>query len=238
MHPNRCIRALVIAVCSVRIVAGVAHAQDTTATLTPLKVKLERLPLHSAVPIYRAYVTAESGKFTFLLPGGLRIKGDCESKIKLSNLEGNCLITFSILDSTPCDSQPLSFDAYRDLIQSRYPKGKIIEQLTPGVAGREGVGFDMQWETTNKFPQCTRTAIVPSIIGTLEFTGSCSPKDFSTLRYQLNQIMGSFQAVPPDGKLEIPPVSPTDGDRTDARSPQWNGGRQSFFWYGSAWAST
>ena len=217
---------------------GAAQAQDASATPTPFKLKLERLPLRCSPPLYRAYVTAESGKFVFRIPGGFRVRGDCEAKIKLANLEGNCLITFSILDPTPCDSQPLNAETYRDLLQARHPKGKILEQLSPGAAGRDGVGFDMQWETTNKFAQCTRTAFVPSTAGILEFSASCSPKDFSALRDQLGMIMCSFLATTPDGKLEVPTISATDNDRSDARSSQHNGHRQTFFWYDSAWSST
>ncbi len=238
MRLNRCIRALAIAFCSMGMMIGVAHAQDTSATLTPLKVRLERLPLPCTPPIYRAYATAEPGKFTFLIPGGFRFRGDCETKIKLANLEGNCLITFTIIDPAPCDSQPLNADAYRDVVQARYPKGRIIEQLCPGAAGRDGVGFDTQWETTNRFPQYTRTAFVPSTLGLLEFTGSCGPKDFSTLCCQLNQVMGTFKAAPPDGKLEVPHVSASDNDRTDAGSLRRNGQHQTFFWSGSSWSST
>jgi hypothetical protein len=235
---NSFIRFLATAICSIGILAGAAQAEDASATVTPLKVKLERLPLRCSTPLYRAYVTAETGKFTFLIPAGFRTKGDSEAKIKLANLEGNCLITFTILDPAPCDSQPLKADAYRDVVQARHPKGKIIEELSAGAAGRDGVGFDMRWETTNKFAQCSRTAFVPSSAGLLEFTATCSPKDFPTLRCELNQIMGSFQATTPEGKLEVPPITAADSDRSDARRSNRNWQRQSIFWSGSAWSSS
>jgi len=238
MCPAKFIRSLVFAICSLQILGGMAQAEDASASSSPFKVKLERLPLNCNPPLYRAYVTAESGKFTFLIPSGFRIKGDSEAKIKLSNLQGNCLITLSILDPAPCDPQPLNVDNYRDLVQARHPKGKIIEQLCPGAAGREGIGFDVQWVTTNKFAQCTRTAFVPSTIGLLEFTATSGPQDFSNIRHELSQFMAIFQAATPDGKLEVPRISPGDSDRSDAGTSKRNGQHLTLFWSGSAWSSS
>ena len=232
-------RCLAIVLCSVRVLTGTIQAGDASANSTPLSVTLEQVPLHSAIPIYRAFVKAETGKFTFVIPAGFRLKGDTsEGKLKLSNLEGNCQITFSILDPAPCDSQPLNADAYHDLVQARHPKGKIIERLCPGVADRDGVGFDMQWETTNKFAQCSRMAFVPSNAGLMEFSATSSPQDFSVLRYQLNQVMGTFQVTTPDGKLVVPKISPGDLDRSDAGNSKQRRQGQTIFWYGPAWSST
>lgn len=238
MCPGRFSRALAIISCLIGVMTCMVQARDASPDIASFKLKLERLPLRCTPPLYRAYVTSETCKFTFLIPGGFRIKGDSETKIKLSNLEGNCQITFSILDSAPCDAQPLSADNYRDLVQARHCKGKIVEQLTPGAAGRDGVGFDMWWETTNKFIQCTRTAFVPSSVGLLEFTATSGPNDFSSLRSELNQIMGTFQAGAPDSKFEIPVITAEDSDRSDAGSYFRNGQRQTTFWSGSTWYST
>ncbi len=236
IYPASFVRTLVIALCSIRIMLGVAQAQDAPAPA--LKLKFERLPLNSVPPVYRAYVTAETGKFTFVLPRGFRVMGDPGAKLTFANLEGNCQITFSILDSTPCDSQPLNTDAYRDLVQARYPKGEIVEQYCPVAAGRIGVGFDAQWMTTNKVAQCTRTAFVPSTAGVLEFSATCSPKDFPTLRYQINQIMVGFLATTPDGKLEVPRISAADSNRSDAGGSKRNRQRQMILWSGSAWSAS
>src|ERR1700722_17110776 len=126
---DRFIRLLAIALCLISLMTVEAYSQDAASAQAPFKLKLERLPLRCTPPLYRAYVTAESGKFVFRIPAGFRIRGDCEEKIKPSNLEGNCLITFSILDPAPCDTQPLNADAYRDVVQARHPKGRILEQL-------------------------------------------------------------------------------------------------------------
>jgi hypothetical protein len=236
MRPANFAHALAVAVCSMCIMLGAAQAQDTPAPA--LKLKFERLPLNSIPPIYRAYVTAESGKFTFVLPRGFRVKDDSGAKLTFANLEGNFQITFSILDSTPSDSQPLNTDAYRDVVQARYPRGKIIEELCPAAAGRIGVGFDMQWMTTNKLTRCTRTAFVPSIAGVLEFSATCDAKDFPELRYQLNQIMSGFLATTPDGKLEVPNISAAESRTSDAGNSQWKRRRQINFWSGFAWAAS
>ncbi len=232
-------RCLAVVLCSARVLTGTIQAGEASADATPLSVTLEQLPLRSPQPIYRAYLKAETGKFTFVIPVGFRLKGDpAEGKLKLSNLEGNCQITFCILDPAPCGSQSLNVDDYRDVVQARHPKGKIIEQLCPGAAGREGVGFDMRWETTNKFAQCARTAFVPSTAGLLEFSATSNPKDFSDLRYQLNQVMATFQATTPGGKLVVPKISPNDLDRSDAGSSRRRRQGQPLFWSGSAWSST
>ena len=217
--PARCVRSLATAICSLGILTGAAYSQSASEPSSAFKVTLDQLPLHCTPPLFRAYVTTETGKFTFLMPAGFRIKGDASGRrLKLSNLEGNCQFTIAILDSAPCDSQPLNADAYRDVVQARHPGGKIIEQLCPGAAGRIGVGFDMQWETTNGFAQCTRTVFIPSAIGLLEFSVVSNPKNFPTLRSQLNRLMISFQSSTPDGKLVVPRVSDADSLRSDVGS--------------------
>ncbi len=228
MCPGKVIRHLAVVVFLTALSCGTVHAQDADADAALFKGKLERLPLHCDPPLFRAYVTAESGKFAFIIPSGYRTRGGSSSNIKLCNLEGNCQITFTVLDPTPRGPDPLNPDTYRDVVQALHPKGKIIEQLCPGVAGREGVGFDIQWETTNKFAQCTRVAFIPTATGLLEFTATSSPQNFSNVRYQLNEVMAGFQAVTPDEKLVVPTISATDNDRTDARTPQRDGQRQMF----------
>ena len=56
------------------ILTGTVHAGDASATLTPLSLSWERFPFHSPEPMYRAYVTAKSGKFTFVVPLGFRLR--------------------------------------------------------------------------------------------------------------------------------------------------------------------
>lgn len=232
-------RLLATVLCLIWSLTGTLQAGEASAGSMPLSVTLERLPVRSLEPLYRVYVTSETGKFTFIIPAGFRLRGDpADGKLKLGNLEGNCQITFAILDPAPCDSQPLNADNYRDLVQARHPKGKIIERLSPSAAERDGVGYDMQWQTTNKFAQCTRAAFVPSNAGLLEFSATSNPNDFSALRYQLGQVMATFQATTPDGKLVVPKISASDSDRTDAGSSRRNGQRQTFLWPGSAWSSS
>jgi hypothetical protein len=211
-------RSLAIILCLVWIATGAVLAEDSSPPAIPLSVSLERLPLRCQEPIYRIYVTAETGKFTFVLPAGYRLRGDpVQGKLKVGNLEGNCQISFSILNSTPCEGQDLSVESYRRLLQARHPSGRILSEFTRQAEKGSGPGFDIQWETTNKFPQRTYIVFLPSTAGVLEFSATSSPKDITNLQYLLVQVMASFQGTTPGGKLEVPHISAADSDRSDAR---------------------
>ena len=115
--------------------AGVARADEPAANATPLQTSFVPEPVHFKEPVYRAYVNAAGGsKFAFLVPQGFRIQGDpAKGKLTLVNAQGNCTLTFSVLDPAPAGDRTLNPDTYREMVISRHPKATILQESARGV---------------------------------------------------------------------------------------------------------
>jgi hypothetical protein len=201
-------------------------------------VKVEQMTKNRTPPVLRVFVNGPSGKFTFPMPAGLRLKGGSTAKVKLANLEGNRMITFTVLDPTPCGNQPLNADTYREVVEARYAKGKVLEQLCPAAGGRQGLGFDVRWETTNGLVQFARIVFIPSSAGVLEFDVNSGPQDFNDLRYVLEQMLVGFRTAGADEELQVPKVFDESYERSDAGRLQKRSEGRSRVRFAVAWRAS
>jgi hypothetical protein len=192
-------RVTIIALCPLLLFSGIVHAGETSGGKSPMVVEFRREAANFEDPFYTAYITVGESKFTFLVPQGFRIKGDTTTGVlRLCNREGNTAITFAILGQAEGE---LSADSYRQSLLKQHPGGKIVQELSAGVIGRSGPGFDIQWKAAEDIYQCQRAVFVPTTFGVFQFTTTTGRNAFPDSQRDLGLVMATFRAST-DGKFK------------------------------------
>jgi hypothetical protein len=195
-----------ILICSACVFAKTAHAQAVAAEV-PLQVSFQPESTEYIEPFYRAYVTAGTVKFSFIVPQGFRLQGDPASgRFILSNADGDCSLSFAILGPMPADGSGLNTDLYRTLVLRQRTNAIIQREFSSHAAGKSGPAFDLQWKAAAEITQCKRSVFIPSSAGVLEFTATAGSTSFSKAQGSLGTILGTF-CYSMDGKLKVKHMS-------------------------------
>ncbi len=194
---------LTIALGLMSLLAGSLQAGSLIPSTEPLSTSVQKEPVDTIVPIYRAYVTADTGKFAFLLPEQFRLGGDpAHGKVQMENAAIGSQITFTLLRSADDTAPDTGRDAYRERLAARYPQGKFLGEFEQSAIGRKGLGFDVQWKSETGLVQQTRAFYVPTVAGLLELTVTTSTNNskigVANLKDLLNSLQGSV-----DGELKV-----------------------------------
>jgi hypothetical protein len=187
--------------------AAGARADDLPALPPPLQVTVVNA-MPRGEPVFRACVTAGTNKFAFLVPGGFRLDANHSTPevISLVSKNYNGWLTLRIAGPMPEGGKELESGPCRELLLSRHPGAKILNEFSLTAAGRSGLAFDLQWEMTGGMMQSMRVAFIPSEVGVLEFSLAASQRAFSKYQGSFNTMLISFRASV-NGKLEAPPLS-------------------------------
>ena len=122
------------------------------------------------LPADFAYVTFGTSKFGFVLPVGFRLETQDARQVTLVSVDFSCLLTFRVLEPIPPGTTELDPASYRDLLLSRHPGGKILEEFSLAAASRRGPAFDLHWNATGAVPRRERVLFILSDAGVLEFS--------------------------------------------------------------------
>jgi len=132
---------LTIALGLMSLLAGPLQAGSLVPNTEPLSTSVQREPVDTIVPIYRAYITADTGKFAFLLPEQFRLGGDpAHGKVQMENAAVGSQITFTLLRSADDTAPDTGRDAYRERLTARYPQARFLaSSWNPQWARRDWV---------------------------------------------------------------------------------------------------
>jgi hypothetical protein len=159
------------------------------------------------LPADFAYVTFGTSKFGFVLPAGFRLETGDAQKVTLVSADFSCLLTFRVLEPIPPGITELDPAPYRDLLLSRHPGGKILEEFSLTAASRRGPAFDLRWNATGAVPRRERVLFIPSDAGVLEFSFVSSLEKFEAGQREFGSWLLSFRAAGADGRLIMPVLS-------------------------------
>ena len=154
-----------------------------------------------------AYVTFGTNKFGFVMPDGFRLETEDAQKVTLVSADVSCLLTFRVLESLPPGTTELDPANYRDLLLSRHPGGKILEEFSQAAVNRRGPAFDLRWNATGAVPRRERVLLIPSDAGVLEFSLVSSLEKFEAGRQGFNALLMTFRTADADGRLNMPVLS-------------------------------
>src|ERR1039458_9220594 len=122
------------------------------------------------LPADFAYVSFGTNKFGFVMPAGFRLETKDAQKVTLVSADLSCLLTFRVLESLPPGTTELDPALYRDLLLSRHPGCKILEEFSQAAVSRRGPAFDLRWNATGAVQRRERVVLTPSNAGGLEFS--------------------------------------------------------------------
>ena len=154
-----------------------------------------------------AYVTFATNKFGFVMPAGFRLETQDPQKVTLVSADFNCLLTFRVLEALAPGAAELDPAAYRDLVLSRHPGGRILEEFSLAAADRRGPVFDLRWNATGSVPRRERVLFIPADAGVLEFSLVSSLDKFEAGRQGFSSLLATFRAAGADGRLVMPMLS-------------------------------
>jgi hypothetical protein len=191
-----------LTLCLITSLAGTVQANLVPDT-EPLTVTIQREPVDTVEPIYRAYMSVRNDKFAFLVPDNFRLAGDpAHGRFQLENTAAGSLITFTFLHSPGSDSAETGRAVYKEMLASRYVNGKFLGEFTRPAGGNTGLGFEVQWASAAGLVQSTRAVYLPTVAGLLEVTITTSVKDAKTGEANLDEVLRSF-AASINGKLIV-----------------------------------
>ena len=154
-----------------------------------------------------AYVNFGAHKFGFVMPAGFRLETQDVQKVTLVSADVSCLLSFRVLESLPPGTAELDPALYRDLLLSRHPGGKILEEFSQAAVSRRGPGFDLRWNATGTVSRRERVLFIPSDAGVLEFSLVSSLEKFEAGRQGFNALLMTFRAADAGGRLDMPVLS-------------------------------
>ena len=131
-------------------------ATNRPAYLTQIK----RVGGPGLLPADFAYVTFGTNKFGFVMPDGFRLETEDRQKVTLVSADLNCLLTFRVLEPVPAGDTELDPAYYRDLLLSRHPGGKIVDEFSLAAVSRRGPAFDLRWNAAGTVPRRERVLFI------------------------------------------------------------------------------
>jgi hypothetical protein len=159
------------------------------------------------IPADFTYVTFGASKFGFVLPAGFRLETEDAQKVTLVSADFSCVLAFRVLDPASSGTTELDPASYRELLLSRHPGGKILEEFSLAAASRRGPAFDLRWNATGAVPRRERVLFIPSAAGVLEFSLVASLDKFEAGRQGFDALLVSFRAADANGRLIMPVLS-------------------------------
>jgi hypothetical protein len=188
--------------------ASPADPPPNLATNRPLYLtQVKRVGGPGLMPADFGFVTFGTNKFGFVLPAGFRLETGDAQKVTLVSADLSCLLTFRVLESLPPGTTELDPAPYRDLLLSRHPGGKILEEFSQAAVNQRGPVFDLRWNAAGTVPRRERVLFIPSDTGVLEFSLASSLEKFEAGRQAFNAWLITFRAADADGRLNMPVLS-------------------------------
>jgi hypothetical protein len=112
-----------------------------------------------------------------------------------------------VLESLPPGTTELDPAPYRDLLLSRHPGSRILEEFSQAAIGRYGPMFDLRWNATGAVLRRERVLFIPSDASVLEFSLVSSLEKFEAGRQGFNALLMTFRAADANGRLNMPVLS-------------------------------
>ncbi len=188
--------------------AGMAGLPGNGITNRPAyKTRVAHVAGPGVLPADFGYITLGTNEFGFVMPEGFHLEAGDPQKVMLVGSDINCVITFRLLGTELAAKSEPDLAHYRQLALSRYPGGKIVDELSLVAAGRRGPAFDLRWDAAGFSPRRERVLFIPREADVLEFSLSSSLAEFEAGRRALTSFLLTFRTPRPDGRLIMPVMS-------------------------------
>jgi hypothetical protein len=205
--PRATIAVLAAIAWSVVLSPAAEPIAECTTNLPTLMAQVRREEGPGLLPADRAYVTAGTNTFAFLVPPNFRMESWNDGRVALVSRDYSCQITFQLAGPLPPERNELDSDYYSGRVLMQYPGAKIISVFSAIADSRRGPAYEIECTGTGGTSRRGQVAFIPSRFAVLEFSLVCSPARFESARRQLNTVMLTFRASDANGELHISPLS-------------------------------
>jgi hypothetical protein len=190
--------------------APVAESDGKNANNTnqppPISVAIKTQGGPGQIPASRAYITAGTNKFAFLVPGEFKLAGCDPQKVTLMKRDGSCLISVRVVGPPPGNGKPFDCAAARELLKEEHPDANISREFGMAAGGASGPAFEIQWGT-GVLTRSSHVGFIPFRAGLLEFSVDASADKLAPSLGDFNSVILTFRASDENGKLEATPLS-------------------------------
>jgi len=186
---------------------GTAKPNDSNSTNPPpisVAVKFEGGP--GQISTCRAYITAGTNKFAFLVPDEYKLASSDAQRATLIKADGSAVMTIRVLSSLADSGKEFDGAAARALVYEEHPDATIITEFGMMAANASGPAFEIFWGA-GSVTRASRVGFVPLRAGIIEFSLDTSPKKLPPSLGDLNSLILTFRASDENGKLEPTPLS-------------------------------
>jgi hypothetical protein len=182
---------------------SIKSASTTNQTAISVAFKFEGGP--GQVPTTRAYITAGTNKFAFLVPGEFKFASSDPQKVTLMKADGTSLISVRVIGAKPASDRPFDAAAARMLLNAEHPDATITSEFGMFAEGVRGPAFEINWGV-GVLARASRVGFIPLRAGLLEFRVDSSPKNLGASLVDFNYVMLTFRASDENGKLAATPL--------------------------------
>ena len=189
--------------------AGAEEASSGGATNPPVLRTLIRseevLDATNAKPLQRAFFSAGTNRFAFVVPEDFKLDASFSGKIILTSPDYNCFITVQLVGPAT-GAAGLVVDSFRNQALEEFPLGAISNEFELRAAQHSGPAYELHWNNASGSPQVACVGFVPSAGGVLKFSLLSNSEKYPESQMNFRCLLRSFQSNE-GGQLEILPVS-------------------------------
>lgn len=192
--------AAILGFLTVGSLANAEDASETPGRLKPRGFESEIRPgeIMGWEQVRRVLVASGTNQFIFIVPHQLRISATSE-KVTLAAADNSYFLSFRILGG---DGAVVGTAALRRQVLEEYPRAAITDEFSKTAAGREGPVFSLRENAAGRLARSVRVALIPSPVGTLEFSFNASTSKATEAEAAFNSVLRTFRSNE-RGKLEL-----------------------------------
>jgi hypothetical protein len=154
----------------------------------------------------RVFVTRGTNEFYFVVPQGMRVEVNPDM-VAVVSADSTYFLTLRILSTATANPDSGNLDFYREMVSTRFPGVKVMEEYPQAAAGRNGLAFELRVKIVGGVERAVCVALIPSAAGVLEFTLNTDTAKLTDARNAFNTVQRTFRSNE-NGKLEIIPRAP------------------------------
>src|SRR6267142_3963385 len=172
----------------------------------PISVALKFEGGPGQIPTTRAYITAGTNKFAFLVPDEFKLASSDPQRVILMKGDGSCLISVRVIGPKPGSDRPFDAAAAKVLVNEEHPDALITSELGMFVEVVGGPAFEIRWGA-GALTRASRVGFIPLRAGLLEFSVDSSPRNLGPSLGDFNYVILTFRASDENGQLAATPLS-------------------------------
>ncbi len=166
----------------------------------------ELIDATNAKPLQRAFFSAGTNRFAFIVPEGFKLDASFPNKIILTSPDYTCFISVQLIDPTVNEAACLVAMASRNQAMEEFPGSTISNEFELRAANHGGPAYELNWKSSNGSTQRACVGFVPSRAGVLKFNLLSNLEKYPQSQMHFRCLLRSFQSNE-GGSLEILPVS-------------------------------